>query len=796
MHIWAGSGSASGKETVRRRERTPIKTGTILKKRKSSAKIGSGMDSSSSSEDIGKSSPGPSPRRDSGVDSVTASETDSDESIVTVVSVPTYDVEEDMVLPLNIGSLDGEGDFITIGKIESGLKMLREEKMNKNLQNELEQSSTPSKVIWNGITPLDMDDSNGEDEDEISPSLRGLSRIMASNYRMFRTSRGEEDRMKDSDNNVFAKKESVGSKHSIPTGLPTTSDVVDMPAEDTQAVWHEYAFAGGKNEPDSHIASIASCDNINSSESENELERLFRVDSMHTPEPEISDGYLSYDVSTPINIKEFAFDSRYENKPACYSDMECIQDSETEKEDKYPDIKFTHKINIDLNLEEEKEPEKIGKSAHELLWDEISKSVDKALDTTQENRRRESIRGFSLKVPHLIHEAKQGLYRSPSPTRSSKRNEIVGEVSSLKEVEFCASGLKDRGLGEGGLVTTSEGVGGDYSAQIQEKDDRAIRIEGVSSNLGSPVSLSFMGRGEREHTEAGFEKDEDDSCVSVGVDGENCTLSDSPCRQVKISIPGDENDGAFSDFKGTREDSVERENERDIANSERFSPVHQRVIQLMTPKHGRYHTVREKGGKTPASYRMFESQINEKNASQELGSIAMERKASQYPAKERAFSQPCRANDMTWFHQSSPASFRVDDSKDSDVNGSEEWFLEKEACSEIEEEMEKFWKVNSKGLMARFGKMMGHIDTESEIGEGEENKLPVKMIDLGSSEFTKDENERVSKDSSRVKFRDAPTIIRRSMPQWDGPSSPPLLAAESPAGSARSPSPRKRLQKV
>lgn len=41
-----------------------------------------------------------------------------------------------------------------------------------------------------------------------------------------------------------------------------------------------------------------------------------------------------------------------------------------------------------------------------------------------------------------------------------------------------------------------------------------------------------------------------------------------------------------------------------------------------------------------------------------------------------------------------------------------------------------------------------------------------------------------------------PTIIRRSMPQLDGPSSPPLLAVESPAGSPRSPSPRKRLQKV
>ncbi|TGO48859.1 hypothetical protein BCON_0227g00020 [Botryotinia convoluta] len=807
-------GISCGKETVRRRERTPIKTGTILKKRQSSAKIGSGMDGLCSTEDVGKSSLGPSPRRDSRVDSVMASETDSDESIITVISIPTYDVEEDMVKPLNVGSLDGEGNLIAIGKFESTSKMLREEKMNKNLHDELEHSSTPSRVKGNGIAPIDMDDSNGEDTDGFSPSLRGLSRIMASNYRMFRASRVEENRMKDSDNNVFAKKESVGNKHSIPTGLPLPSDIIGIPAEDTQAVWHEYAFAGSKKEPDSHITSTASYINItstasyintNSSERENALETLFRVDSVHTSEPAISDGYLSYEISTPINIKEFVYESTDENEPACYFNAGCVQDSETEKEDKYLDMKFTHENDGNLNLEEEKESEKIVKSPHEQLWDEISKSVDKALDASQENRRKESIRGFPLKVPHLVQEAKQGLYRSPSPTRSSTSNEMVGEVSSLKETEFCASGLKDYGMGEGNLVTTSiEGLGGDCSAQMQRKDDRAIAsLEGISSNFGSPISMSVMGRGGRDFAEAGLEKDEGELCVGVDVDGENCVSPDSPCRQLKIRITGDENDGDFSIYKGTREDSVERENERDIANSERFSPVHQRVIQLMTPKHGRYHTIREKGGKTPASYRMFESQVNEKTASQELGSIAMERKASQYPAKERAFSHPCWSNDLNWFRYCSPASFRADNSKDSDGNGSEEWLLEKEGCSEIEEEMEKFWKVNSEGPMAQFRKAMEKMDTETEIEREERKKLPVmdrkmkrKMVDLGSWEFTTDENGRVSMGSSQVKFRDAPTIIRRSMPQLDGPSSPPLLAVESPAGSTRSRSPRKRLQKV
>ncbi|KAF7940032.1 uncharacterized protein EAE98_000159 [Botrytis deweyae] len=795
MHIWAGSGSASGKETVRRKERTPIKTGTVLRKRKSSAKLGLGMDGLASTEDIGKSSPGPSPRRDSGIDSVMASEADSDESIITVISVLTYDVEEDMVRPLNVGSLDGEGNPIAIGKMERGAKMVRGEEMDRNLHDELGHASTLSKLKGKDIASMNMECSNGEDTDAFSSSLKGLSRIMASNDRMFRASREEEDRIKDSDNNIFAKNKSVGTKHSIPVGLPLPSDILGTPAEDTQAVWHEYAFSGSKNESDSHITSIASCTNKNSSESENELERLFRTDSVHTSEPEVSDGYLSPETSTPIKVKEFVFDSENENDPACYSNVECVSDSETEQKDKYPDIKFTHEIDIDLNLEEEeeeKEPEKIVKNLHEQLWDEISKSVDKALDASQENRRKESIRGFSLKVPRLVHEAKQGLYRSPSPARSSKSNEMVGEVSSLRETEFCASGLKDCGVGDGDLVTTCiEGFDGDYSAQMRRKGDHATTsLEGISSNIGSPISLSVMGRGGRDSPETGLTKDKGGSFENIGLDDETCTLSDSPCRQVKIRVPGDENDGHLSDSKEIRGDSVERENEREIEDSERFSPVHQRVIQLMTPKHGRYHTVREKGGKNLASYRMFGSRVKGKNAS-ELGSVAMERQASRYPAKERAFSQP--------------GLLRADQSKDSSGGGEEEWLLGKEGCSGIEEEMAKFWKVNSEGAMARFREVMEGMDKESEIEiEREERKtFPVmdrkmkrKMGDLGSWDFTADENGRVSMGSSQVKFSDAPTIIRRSMPQLDGPNSPPLLAVESPVGSSRSPSPRKRLQKV
>ncbi|KAK6608380.1 hypothetical protein H4I95_03760 [Botrytis cinerea] len=666
MHIWAGSGSVNGKETVRRRERTPIKTGKILKKRKSSAKIGLGLDGSCFTENIAKSSPGPdpspSPRRDSGIDSVMASESGSDESIITVINIPTYDVEEDMVKPLNVGSLDSDGSLIAIGKTVSDSEMSRGEKMNKNLQDELEYSPTLGKGKGKYIASMDMDNSNGEDADDFSSSFGGLSRMMASNHRMFRTSSEKEDRVKHLDNNVFAKKESVGTRHSVPTDLP--SSTIDVtPAEDTQTDWHESASIGNENEPDS-------------------------VDSVYTSEPKIPDGYLSYEISTATNKSDY--EDKNENKSAYLFDVGCVRDSKTKKEDKYLDIKFTSEIDIDVKPEEEKEPEKKAKTPHVQLWDEISRCVDKALDVSQEIRRKESIRGFSLKVPHLVLEAKQGLCRSPSPSRSY--------------------------------------------------------------------------------------------------------------------ISGDEIDGDSSNHKETRQDSVERENERDIANSERFSPVHQRVIQLMTPKHGRYHTIREKGGKAPASYRMFESQINGKTVSRELGSIAMERKASHYPAKDRAFSQPCWSKDLNWFHQCSSGSLRAGNLKDSDGDGSEEWLLGNEKCSETEEEMERFWKVNSAGPMARFGKMMKmdrDTETEIEIEGDERNHLPVmnrkgkmKMADVGSWELMTDENGRVSMGGSQVKFREVPTIIRRSMPQLDGPVSPPLLAVEAPAGSTHSPSPRKRLQKV
>ncbi|KAM0143861.1 hypothetical protein ACHAP3_001127 [Botrytis cinerea] len=811
MHIWAGSGSVNGKETVRRRERTPIKTGKILKKRKSSAKIGLGLDGSCFTENIAKSSPGPdpspSPRRDSGIDSVMASESGSDESIITVINIPTYDVEEDMVKPLNVGSLDSDGSLIAIGKTVSDLEMPRGEKMNKNLQDEWEYSPTLGKGKVKYIASMDMDGSNGEDADDFSSSFGGLSRMMASNHRMFRTSSEKEDRVKDLDNNVFAKKESVGTRHSVPTDLP--SSTIDVtPAEDTQNDWHESASVGKENEPDSYVTSTASCIDTDSSKSEHKLERIFSVDSVYTSEPKIPDGCLSYEISTTTNKSDY--EDKNENKSAYLFDVGCVRDSKTKKEDKYLDIKFTSEIDIDVKPEEEKEPEKKAKTPHVQLWDEISRCVDKALDVSQEIRRKESIRGFSLKVPHLVLEAKQGLCRSPSPSRSCKSSEMVGEMGSLKEREFCVSGFDDCGMGEGGLMTSIEGLSEDCWAHMQGRDDCVIvSMEGVSSNLGSSKSLSVMGRGERNCAEVGREKGESVSCVGVGVgvDEENFTLSDSPCRQLKIDISGDEIDGDSSNHKETRQDSVERENERDIANSERFSPVHQTVIQLMTPKHGRYHTIREKGGKAPASYRMFESQINGKTVSRELGSIAMERKASQYPAKDRAFSQPCWSKDLNWFHQCSSGSLRAGNLKDSDGDGSEEWLLGNEKCSEIEEEMERFWKVNSAGPMARFGKMMMKMDrdteTEIEIEGDERNHLPVmnrkgkmKMADVGSWELMTDENGRVSMGSSQVKFREVPTIIRRSMPQLDGPVSPPLLAVEAPAGSTHSPSPRKRLQKV
>ncbi|KAI9641254.1 hypothetical protein NHQ30_010054 [Ciborinia camelliae] len=220
MHIWAGSGSSSnGKDTVRRKTRTPKKTAKSLRKRKSSAKIGLGLDGSYSNEEVvtlsacpsPSPSPSPSPRRDSGL----GSEMESEDSIHTITP---YDVEENIVKPLNVGSLDSDlRNVDTTWRFEDDLKKFHEKKMDKDLHDGLD-FSTPTKSKGKDVTLIDSDDANEESLDDFSSSFIGVGHMIAGK-------RQNERQTRDSDGDVFISCSQVGIKKMSPKDLPRLNTV-------------------------------------------------------------------------------------------------------------------------------------------------------------------------------------------------------------------------------------------------------------------------------------------------------------------------------------------------------------------------------------------------------------------------------------------------------------------------------------------------------------------------------------------------------------------------------------------
>ncbi|KAJ8064003.1 hypothetical protein OCU04_007846 [Sclerotinia nivalis] len=839
MHIWAGSGSSSnGKETVRRRTRTPQKTIRGLKKRKSSASIGLGMDGSCSNGEVRNPSlsPGPSPRRDSGIDCGVAFEAESEDSI------HTYDVEEDMVKPLNVGSLDSDsGRVNTIGRIEDGLKKLREKKLDKDLHDELEVLSTSRKPKGKGVTLKDLDDTKEHGTDDFSSSLSGLSRMMASNKRIFGASREREERLaattiKDSNGNVFNTRSSLVTKQMDPKKMPP-SDTAEIIQDNPQHL----TLIGGKNDPkkifspkkvpehespdgsscpgiaqgNSPIVLTASHSNTDSSESENEMERVFSVMCEQISEPESTDGQLGGENFAPVIGSVYDSEGKYGTQGIFSVRCEDVfgpdsTDEHIGNEYSTPDIKSFHTSEsrneseraFSMSCEQVPELDMDGHLGNERSTPDF-KSFHNALDISRETiSRNASIRGFSLRVPHLVREARQSLFTSPHFHRNhvpSPSQESMGEITSLKEMEFCASGLKNHSVDDVERNDLEPSV--DDSPRIRHERAMA-NLEGFSSNLGSPMSLSVMDNyktkmdpftiGDVVESSSGVSLDgEAEAEANANDDGNfplfqggNISSLEYPLRQIKLHSPRLENHENSLGLKDSRQDSVER----DIKNSEGFSPVHQKVLNSMTPKHSIHYTVREKTAERGERHyaTMFKpiswtSRENDECLPQ--GGIAMERKPSQYPAKKRAFSQPGGSSSMSWTGQNFYSSFGSNCAKSFDGHGSEEWLLGNERCSESEEEMQRFWMKNSKGTVLGVGDVREEMDVEGDNDGYERQGQP-------------GENRCCFLSMSQGRFGGAPTTIRRSIPQIDGQNSPPLLAVDSPVEPIRSPSPRKRLQKV
>ncbi|APA14009.1 predicted protein [Sclerotinia sclerotiorum 1980 UF-70] len=800
MHIWAGSGSSSnGKETIRRRTRTPQKTIRGLKKRKSSASIGLGMDGSCSNGEVGNASlsPAPSPRRDSGIDCVMAFEPQSEDSI------HSYDVGEDMVKSLNVGSLDSDsGKVNTIGRIEDGLKKLRRKKSDRDLHDESQVSSTSRKSKGRGVPLKELNHALGNGADDLCSSLGGLSRMMESNKRIFGAIREREERLaattdKDSNGNVLNMKSSLGIKQIVSKEIlqpDVTESIQDNPQHSIiikgknglgkitstkEVMEHERPdkYLGPCTaEENPKILSTASHSNTSSSFSENDMERVFSERCEQISEPESTDEQPGGE--NFVSVIESDFDSEREDKAEGIFSVRCEEIFGPESTNEHvgnecstPDIKPLHTSEdenesqraFSISCEQVPELDMDGYFGDECLTP-CFKSPDNALGISQETIHcNASIVGFSLRVPHLVREARQSLFTSSHSRNtdvSLSSQESMGEITSLKEIEFCASGLKNYGADDDVKSSLEPGV--DDSPQIRY--ERALAsVEEFSSNLGSPMSLSMMDNYKME-MDSFMTGDMVESSAGITVDGEaeikandggkfplfqgSAISSLEPLRQIKVHSPKTKN----NENSPSLQDSLER----DIKNSEGFSPVHQEVLNSMTPKHSIHYTIREKPDKhhkhhyktvfKPVSWKSHE---NGRNLSQ--GVAQMERNPSRYPAEKRSFSQPNGSCSMSWTGQNSHSSFESDCAEG---HGSEEWLLGTEGCSGSEEKMQRFWMKDSKEVVVDVWNVREEMDME------------------------------------------APTTTCHSIPQIDGQNSPPLLAVDSLVEPVRSPSPRKRLQKV
>ncbi|ESZ97853.1 hypothetical protein SBOR_1729 [Sclerotinia borealis F-4128] len=729
-----GSGSSSnGKETVRRRSMSPKKAARSLKKKNSSAKFGRGMDGSCSNEEVKKSSPSLSPRRDSGIESELASK----DSIHTITP---YDVEEDMVKPLNVESLSsdsGDTDVDTIGEVEnvSGLEKEQEKKMDENLDHGLEAFLTPIKSKGEDVPFIDTDDANGEGSNDFSLSLIGLGCMMASNNKLFRVGKGKEERQvetpnRDSNDDAFVTNNLVGIKRMSPKDLPRLNTIGLV--RDT-------------------------CQQLASTGSENELERLLSREQ--GSEHESPDEYSHIGI-TQENFKTADLTGR---------DATSSPESECELERIFS-----------LSREQISEPETLDEH---LADEQISgiRSLDNFSDVSEENRRDASIQDFSFRVPYLVRKA--GVSVSISPPRFCRSDapspsaEILGEVCSLKETEFCASGLKNTVVDEVGRSVTlgSSEESLDGSAQMEDACMFAS-LEGVSSNCGSAISWSVM---RNIKADPFMVKDSEvGSCSDVSVDGltgagaeaedqfdgiqvKVISSSQRRLRDTELDFPSIENYEALPIYDESI-DSIEVEDDGDIvSSSERFSPITQGVLSSMTPKHSVPYAIKN-NRIPPASY-----------------------------------------------HASIYSSLRPEYVETFDGNSPEESLIGAEGCSEGESEEEMgyiepqdFWMQACKGKM--ISKTEREVDTETEVETDEEERQyllemgrNMKKRNPGLLGPTVDEDGRVLMGISPARFDGAPRTIRRSIPQMDGPNSPPLLEVDSgPAERIWSPSPRKKLQKV
>ncbi|KAA8566181.1 hypothetical protein EYC84_008783 [Monilinia fructicola] len=457
--------------------------------------------------------------------------------------------------------------------------------------------------------------------------------------------------------------------------------------------------------------------------------------------------------------------------------------------------------------------------------------IDDSRDALESGDCIASIRAPSTEVSSLVLEAGGSPSISPllscRSDASSPNMEIRGEVNSFKETELCASRLEQHVTDEihSGPARDSAEVSSNCRAHMKDRLDIAS-LEGISSNCGNTASfLVTSGR-----VDPIIDNDDDvRPCSNVSVDGSAETSEEidenlsyiqggvisSSEHRVSQSEPGIsdvENDDALLDrkenvasgepegeweiacsegfspahqlgtlYKTTEDcirgvcdtedpipltaggdisnprenlDSCEIENEREIESSERFSPVHQRVLSSMTPKHSIRFASRDIDGElSTSSHARIMSSVGADHAERFGGD----------EREEKLIGGGCREAEGG-ISLLQPEDFWVKTSGEKQTSATE---IQDEEIAINEEEQQYRLEMGRRMKRKNPGLLGPQID-----GRGE-----------------------VVMEISRAGLDNVGTI-HRSIPQVDGPGSPPLLTVDSPVERAWSPSPRKKLQKV
>lgn len=773
MHIWAGSGSSSGKETVRRKPMTPKRIGRGLRKRYSSARVGMGMDDSCSVDNFGSLSQSMTPAEcDSGIECDIESESSD-------TTISSYDVEEDMVNPLDVGALD------------NGLSSAE---------------IFPTPKAHKGKDSKDMTIVDSEDDGMKSRGTKVLERIKANVQRLDEDKKKFEILKYDTlirkrlptprDDNQFGASGTVDPLDSrTPLSVTDNHNVVVSGNMDLQGLQNQRQKRPQPSDESSDGGVLLT----------KNLDHTNRMTPKHLPRLKTAGltqkdrqhfTYNEFDnVLEDVLIAEEVIHSESLNGNADVVAAAVYRSTMNSEE------QSVFEESLDISQQQLSELDALDEHPDDDIWHEkygnkhpYLPEVD-ILDT--------NIRNSSIEVPSLVSEV--GESRNTSSLQSCENG------TPLEEKKPCASGLKrniwNKDWGPSYLVIPDVILG---SRTRSKNQSTSVSLEGVSDNLSA--SSSSATRAQSDSSEAKVDETPSWSSLSANTSAEAevedgkfqfvahfltpSSRTQSPLLEHDLSGIGSEALSSFEKLANPSE--YEEDNTEDF---ESFSPVHR-----MGGPNGTPLSIGLKYG-FDIKARVDSGEIEDVRNILSSGSCS-----PVYPIADYLGSK-VYSSDLYQRDYGIPPAY--DREHGFNLKGKNN-LADAEDERNIEDS-ERFSPVNERIISALTPKQtisMYRKDEDYEISRSHNASIsssfkspdvegPIKSILNGgktclpNSEPAADAKVQINERKLGFHLDTKFNTVRRSMMQLDGPNSPPLLAVDpGPVERTWSPSPRKKLQKV